>query len=511
MAEQILYSLKIEGSKEELERLAQINDEINKGKENLKDLAKTDKQAAEQQKLTLKEQQSEYRELQKSIERRNKAEEQGINTLEKMRAKLTLLYKELDRTEVGSKRFQEITVQANKLRNEIGKAEEASGRFQRNVGNYQNAIQDAFQAMGVNVAGLTSQLSKANSIIQLTTASTNTLTASTGGLSAAVRILKVALVSTGIGAIVVLLGTIITYLSSTQAGIDKINSVLKPLGTVLQRILGITQELGAALFKIFSGDAQQGWADLKTTISGVGDELEEAWKQGERLYNLSIEIRNISLAIAANEGRINREIAEQRQIVEDVNKSDAERLKAGKQVIALQNALTQLKQQELDKRIEELKIQQEQNDTDVEGYKELVTLINERDQLQADNLNKQREVQNKLNAIEKKRADDNKKATLEQIALQRLADQYAIDAIQSLLKLKEEIADDPELVIFRFPTEEEIEDQSQVLVDQLQQRADEGLKLIEDFNEQSKGLYDQDIANLQAAYSTGLINAEHVS
>lgn len=265
MAEQILYSLKIEGTQTELERLAALNDEINKGKENLKELAKTDKQAAEQQKLTLKEQQSEYRELQKSIERRNKAEEQGINTLEKMRAKLTLLYKELDSTEVGSKRFKEITIEANKLRNEIGKAEEASGRFQRNVGNYQNAIQDAFKGMGVNVAGLTENLASANSVIQLVTASTKGMTAATGKLNGALRVLKVALISTGVGALVVALGAAITLLVNALKSFDPLIDKIEQGVAALKAVFG---SLSDTILSVVTGQKS-----LKDAANGAGDAM----------------------------------------------------------------------------------------------------------------------------------------------------------------------------------------------------------------------------------------------
>lgn len=533
MAEQILYSLKIEGTQIELERLAALNDEINKGKENLKDLAKTDKQAAEQQKLTLKEQQSEYRELQKSIERRNKAEEQGINTLEKMRAKLTLLYKELDSTEVGSKRFKEITIEANKLRNEIGKAEEASGRFQRNVGNYQNAIQDAFKGMGVNVAGLTENLASANSVIQLVTASTKGMTAATGGLTGALKVLKIALISTGVGALVVALGAAITLLVNALKSFDPLIDKIEQGVAALKAVFS---SLSDTVLSVVTGQKS-----FKDAVNGAGDAMRRSASAAIEYKKAQQDLDDAVFKATVTQERYKNQIAELLLQSKNRTLSEQERIKLIDKALDIEqkafNERKAIADQELS--IAQGDIITKNNLTDEEIYnikrlgveyaielKERKSVTDEQIQALADAqakqlqlegesislrekaLNRRDQLEDAANEKALKRAEEQRKVTLEQIALQRLADQYAIDAIQALLKLKEEVADDPELVIFRFPTKEEIEDQSQILVDQLQQRADEGLKLIQDFNEQSKGLYDKDIANLQAAYSTGLINSE---
>lgn len=533
MAEQILYSLKIEGTQTELERLAAINDEINKGKENLKELAKSDKQAAEQQKLTLKEQQSEYRELQKSIERRNKAEEQGVQTLEKMRAKLTLLYKELDRTEVGSKRFQEITVQANKLRNEIGKAEEASGRFQRNVGNYQNAIQDAFAAMGINVAGLTQNLASANSVIQLTTASTKGMTAATGGLTGALRVLKVALISTGVGALVVALGAAIALLVNALKSFDPLIDKIEQGVAALKAVFG---SLSDTVLSVVTGQKS-----FKDAVNGAGDAMRRSaaaaieYKKAQQDLDDAVFKATVTQEKYKNQiaelllQSKNRTLSEQERIelidkaLEIEQKAFNERKVIADQELSIAQGAIITKNNLTDEEIDNLKrlgveyaislkerksVTDEQVQALADAQAKQLQLEGESISLREKALNRRDQLEDAANEKALKRAEDQRKATLEQIALQRLADQYAIEAIQALLKLKEEVAEDPEAVVFRFQSEDEIEDKSQVLVDQLQQRADEGLKLIEDFNEQSKGLYDQDIANLQAAYRIGLINAE---
>src|SRR5690606_8343047 len=70
-----------------------------------------------------------------------------------------------------------------------------------------------------------------------------------GGLTNGFGLLRGAIISTGIGALVVVLGLLINYLTSTQAGIDKVTAVTRPLQAIFQRLIGVLQELGGKVFK----------------------------------------------------------------------------------------------------------------------------------------------------------------------------------------------------------------------------------------------------------------------
>jgi hypothetical protein len=341
MSEQILYKLRIEGTDAALQSLKEINDQIAQSKKEIKESGDVGSKENEERKVQLKQQQESYRKLQAAVKDRNKAEEEGAKTLEKMRAQLRNLNKEMDKTPINTKRFKDLTAQSKKLRDEIKGADEATGRFQGNVGNYKGAIMDAFRQMGINVGGLTTAIGTASTGMK-------GLSAATGGSTKAMKIFRLALISTGIGAIVVAFGLLVTAILSTQAGMDKLNKILIPIGNVLQRIFGFVQDLGTGLLAMVSGDISGGINKIKDSVNGLGDGLREAWEEGQRLYDITILLRNQGLAIAANEGNINREIAKRRAILENVNKSDAERLKAGNEILQYEEALKQLKLQELD-------------------------------------------------------------------------------------------------------------------------------------------------------------------
>jgi hypothetical protein len=356
-------------------------------------------------------------------------------------------------------------------------------------------------------------------------------TKSVGGLNKMLKFLKIALINTGIGAIVVILGSVITYLTTTQKGLDAINKILIPLGTTLQRVLGIVQNVGAAFAKIFSGEAKQGWSDLKDTVAGIGDELSEAWKDGQRLVEIALELRQISLTIAASEGRFNRIIAEQRGILQDVNKSTAERMKAGELAIIAQDNLNQLKQQELDKQIEQLKLKQKQNDTDAAGIEELARLGAEKDQAEADAANKKREIQNIVNGLIKKSADDAIKAVADERAARFEAFKERSEQIRIAAEIEAKLYQDgiasiqafqlefdkliekrnealnAEGVMFKLFDEEEIDDIPDY-INMLGELQSEELKLAKETTEGIKGTYNERLAALKNLLEQGLITEQ---
>ena len=508
MAEKILLDVELKGLESDLDKLKQINSSIKELKQNLKDNKDVDSAAAEAAKINLKQQQDAYRQLQKEVKAEAQAVKEGTNTLAKKRAELAKLNKELDNVEIGSQRFKELTEESKKLRDEIKGADEATGRFQANVGNYKGAIVDAFQQMGINVGGLTDNIEKARSAIQLT----NT---TIGGTNKMLKLLKIALISTGIGAVVVVLGSIITFLASTQKGIDAVNKVLIPLGTILQRVLGIVQNVGAAFAKIFSGEARQGWEDLKETIGGVGDELRSALEDGRKLVNLTISLRARSLELLANQGRITREITEQKQILEDVNRSESDRRAAGERAVQLAEALRDLQLRELDIQIEQLKIKQRQNDTDFEGQKELLELINQRAEVEAATNERTQEFRNKISEFI--RIEREKEIAFnEQITeLERARYTDALTNIQSIISAYDKIIDQQLTIAenarlaesedFR-PFDEEFIDDIPEVINSLASLQQQELELARSTTDQIKGNYAERLAALKTLHDNQLIN-----
>ena len=237
----------------------------------------------------------------------------------------------------------------------------------------------------------------------------------TGTTSKALRIFKLALISTGIGAIVVVLGSLIAYLKTTQAGIDAVTRVTKPLQAIFQSLLGVVQNLGKDMFEAFTNPKKL-LTDLsdfvKTNLinrfkafsvvlegiinldfkkvangviqfgSGVEDVIGKTQKLGEntskffgtaiekgnKLRQIGIDIEKAEANLAINRAKITDEIRKQELISKDKSKSDAERAKSVEEALRLSKQLAEEEKSIINLKIEEEEITQSLNDS---GRKDL--------------------------------------------------------------------------------------------------------------------------------------------
>lgn len=78
----------------------------------------------------------------------------AANTMAELKQQLKEMLKELNNTEIGTERFNELQKSILETNNKLKELEEEHGTFSRNVGNYSNSIIDAFGQMGLNVSNL---------------------------------------------------------------------------------------------------------------------------------------------------------------------------------------------------------------------------------------------------------------------------------------------------------------------------------------------------------------------
>jgi hypothetical protein len=273
-----------------------------------------------------------------------------------------------------------------------------------------NGAKDAInQIRGVGVA--TEGLTKAQQASAI----------ATNAVSGALKLFRVALIATGIGAIVVVLGSLIAFLTTTQAGIDKVTAVTRPLQAVFQSLLGVLQNFGGILIDTFNNPqkAIKAFSDLikeqvinrftalKDIIVGIftfdGDQfkkgidatteanekligrVKEVGQATSKFFNDAIErgkeIDRLTKEIEKSEINLNKEraIATAREkelllISKDTSRSGAEREKAAREIIKIKTEEAEKEANILKLRIELLKVNQQNNDTNRKGNKELADL-----------------------------------------------------------------------------------------------------------------------------------------
>jgi hypothetical protein len=301
-----------------------------------------------------------------------------------------------------------------------------------------------------------------------------------------------------IAAVVAGLGLLLKAFFGTQQGADKLAKVTAIVSAVFDRLLGIAQTLGKNIFDAFSNPkkaVEDLWEALKANIvnritglidqfkflgeviagvfeldadrikagvigfgeattrvlTGVEDlagkvangfnqlseEIGKAADTGARIAEIDKQLRALALARAQNEGRINRELAEQLAIVQDVNKTGAQRAAAGEKFRALQKQLTGFEQQRLDLEIERAKLATSLSDTSDEEKIAIAELISAKEQALADEAAAVRRVNNTINGINKQAADKSI-AEAKRVAEERAkAEQEALEATIARVKAQD--------------------------------------------------------------------------
>jgi hypothetical protein len=389
---------------------------------------------------------------------------------------------ERENVKVGGEILKSIKAQDKKMKELDG----SLGDHQRNVGDYKNSVISAFQQMGIPVGGVTK-------LLQAQTVAQEGLTAANAAGTKGLKLFRLALISTGIGAVVAAIGALAAGFLSTQRGVDAVNRALTPLRVVFQRIWGIVQELGTGMVDAFN-DPKQAiinlWEALKTNIinrftgiadqfgalgkiiksafnldwegikegaaelgestiqvltgvddltgkvtegfNSLGKEINTAYEEGKRLAEIKVELEELAIQTALEEGKLNRIFQEQRTILNDVNKSNEERLAAADKAIAASEKAKQLKLQELELLIEEQELKMKQNDSDREAQLELAKLQAQRDEIEATNLKENLRIRNTANSVIKAQEAERLKAIKDQADAKKKWGEEYFDFVKTL-------------------------------------------------------------------------------
>ena len=344
-----------------------------------------------------------------------------ITTIKEARENNKLLNKLRNETNTTTTEGQE---QIRKLNNQL----DANNEFVKenadqylkqkiNIGNYRDALQGVSPQLATIIGQLESMYAGLMAQRSALQASTVGLT----GTSKALKLFRIALISTGIGAIVVALGALVSYLTTTQAGIDAVTSVTRPLSAMFQTVLGIIQNLGKSLFDAFKNpkqsitdlynfvkdkimiqfeafynilvgiatldfdQAKQGFKTLgdeatgafnkvKGAVVGFGDAMVEAAAKGAEIDRLQKSIEQREIDIIALRAETTSELLKQETIIKNQLATDEERRAAILESERLTKNLATAENLIVQEQIKQLEIKQSLNDTSREDLKQLETL-----------------------------------------------------------------------------------------------------------------------------------------
>ncbi len=280
------------------------------------------------------------------------------------------------------------------------------------VKDFQQGIKDVLADLKAFALSIKAKVVAMQASITATIAQTRALSASQLAWKAATiatNLFKVALASTGIGLIVVALGSLVYWLTSTEAGMEQVNKVLKPVVQIFERLKGVVQTLGESVFKgiaqMLNGELKEGFKTLasgaKAAGSGVVGAFKDGIKFGGELAALLETIEDKELELERMRGNHSSQIAKLSEEARNQNKTEAQRAESAKKAIALINELTGKEQELIKLRIRQLEIEQSANDTSHEGQIEMIQLQNQLLDVEADAA-RQRTRLNNINGGEQK-------------------------------------------------------------------------------------------------------------
>lgn len=168
---------------------------------------------------------------------------------------------------------------------------------------------------------------------------------------------RVALIATGIGAILVLLGSFIAFIQRSQVAVDAINRVLNILKFTLDAVFDSLKNIGLGLFQIFSGDIQAGLQTLSNTFSEIGDNIQRNIDLAEEYTQLQRQLAVANNNLIVQESAFTAEIDKRRELLNDEQASNEDRIRAGEEALELENLLAQARENNTRDRLRLLEIE----------------------------------------------------------------------------------------------------------------------------------------------------------
>ena len=319
--------------------------------------------------VALKNYKDELRILQKEEQNNLRQQEAKEGSLKQLRAELsnvTKAYDLLSREEREGARGKELAEHINTITTELKAAEAETQRYYRNVGNYENAIQNALGANSkwiqqltmikdITAGGLKQGLTMATQAVsafgkQLLTLLANPIVATLAAIAAAVMAVSKAI-------------------KSSEQNTNAWNAIMAPFQRVLDGILNVIQNIVTAILSwVTNGAKLVGW---------IMTMMEKLPIVGKYLAMINGEIRE-SIALAQDEGKLaeirrknivqnaqdEKEIARLRKEANEVQAKDQKkRMELLKQADALQKGIAQRNKEyaELDYKTYKAKIERTQS------------------------------------------------------------------------------------------------------------------------------------------------------
>lgn len=368
-------------------------------------------------KVVIQENNEAIRVLNKEIQNNLRIEKENEGSAKALRAELSNLtaeYDNLSRAERNSAKGKELQDKINAITDELKGAEEETQRFYRNVGNYEDAIQNAIAA---NVPFI-------DSIIRMNEIGGDAAVTFKGMTQGAVAFGKQLLVLLAnpvvaiFAAVSVLLLSIAKGIKSSEENTQRWNVVLAPFRMLLDAVGKGMQVLASGILSVAeTGDKMMGWITkqmeklplLGKYVKVVNDENARYVAIAKERAAIDRDTRNLQVENAKNALKIATLKA---QADDELNVSAEERMKAIREANKLEEEASK-KNYELAKRNYEVMVQEnamaenrkETNDAIAQAEIEMYNALTEYQDKRGELLGREVALANEIKTAEKEKSD----------------------------------------------------------------------------------------------------------
>lgn len=332
----------INNYREQIKELMDMQAEYQQKVKDGEQISEEEALAYERREVQVRNLKTEMRQFQKEMDNNFKQEraiqEQREGSLVSLRAELsnvTRAYDELSREERETAKGKELQAKINGITNELKEAEAATTRYYRNVGNYENAIQNAL--------GANSKWFQSLNMIKDVTAGglKNALTTATSAVSAFGKQLLSLLANPIVAILAAIAGAImlvVKAINSSEENTNAMRQILAPFKRMLDLVLAVIQKVvGALLAWVQNGAKVIGWLmSMMEKLPIVGKLIGQINKE----LRESIQVEKEDAELAMKRRQLDKQNADdQVKIAQLRNKAAAARVKDRKQEIKLLNQI----------------------------------------------------------------------------------------------------------------------------------------------------------------------------
>ena len=347
-------------------------------------------------------------ELSKEVQNNIKMDKESEGSLRALRAELSNLtkaYDSLSREERMAAEGMELQSKIKALTGELKGAEQNTGRFFRNVGNYANGFMEAFQNMGGSMAGLKNPMA----IVQK-------------GLMAISTTPVIAI----LGAIVMVIQKVIQSLKSSEKSMHAMTVAMAPLNAAGRLMQKVMEKLGEGI--VWVAEKLSEWADKLGLITDAMKEEQQLAKD-----NIALQLR---------EREVSQQNADSQLKIAELKAKSADKLKysAKERAAFLEQALAEedaIAKRELEISQERYRILQQESqlaENSTEENEELARAYVEMRNAETSYFNKSRELTAQLNEARKQEAEEAVRIRKEQFQKELELARQVVDAELSLMK-----------------------------------------------------------------------------